>query len=273
MHHELVGFSATAPGAGGAAAAAYAGDSLNVRNAVQGTKVRLLNMWVNKQTAGFVQLIHPSGSDSTRDIRYIDQATNPLPMMGVPAVEYMQPQELMTVTIGGSAVAGDFEQGIAWLWYENSPGLIGRYLMPAEVETQRIRAVTVQGSLATGAGGGWTGAEALNADSDLLRANTDYALIGGVIQTRCNAIGIRAPDWSNMRIGFPGNPTRADLTAAWFSDWSTRLNIPLIPVFNSGNKGSIQIDAGQDENAAAVPFALNLVELLTPGVNDQNRTP
>lgn len=273
MHHELIGFSATAPGAGGAAAAAYTGDSLNVRFAVPNSKVRLLNLSVNKQTAGFVQLIHPSGNDSTRDIRYADQATNPLPLLPTPSVEYMQPQELISVTIGGSATAGDFEQGALWLWYENSPGLVGRFMMPAEVETARIRMVTVQGSIAAGAGGGWTGAEAINADSDLLRANTDYAILGGVVQTRCNAIGIRAPDWSNMRVGWPGNATRADLTASWFGDWSSRLGIPLIPVFNSANKGGIQIDVGQDENAAAVPFALNLIELLTPGVNDRDRTP
>jgi hypothetical protein len=273
MHWELIGFSATAPGAGGAAAAAYSGDSLVVRNAVAGTKVRLINLWVNKQTAGFVQVTHPSGNDVTRDIRYADQATNPLPMMSYPAVEYMQPQELMSVTIGGSATAGDFEQGILAIWYENSPGLNGRFITPEDVAAQRIRAVTVQGSIAAGAGGGWTGAEALNADSDLLRANTDYAIIGGVIQVRCNALGIIAPDWSNMRLGIPGNATRADLTASFFADLSHSTGLPMIPVFNSANKAGISISAGQDENAAAVPYALNLVELRTPGVNDRDVTP
>lgn len=273
MHWEVIGFSATAPGAAGAAAAAYAGDSLTVRNAIPGTKVRLLNLSANKQTAGFVQLVFPSGNDTTRNIRAVDQATNPLPLLGWPPVQYLQAQELIAATIAGSATAGDFEQGLIYLWYENVPGLTGRWITPAQVIEQRIRMVTVQGSLATGAGGGWTGAEALNADSDLLRANTDYAILGGVIQTRCNGIGIRGTDWSNVRLGIPGNPTRADLTGNWFGLLSDQSGLPCIPVFNSANKGSIQIDAGQDENAAAVPFSLNLVELLTPGVNDNARTP
>lgn len=273
MHWEIIGFSATAPGAAGAAAAAYAGDSLTVRNARPGSKVRLCQMWANKQTAGFVQVVFPSGNDTTRNIRYADQAQNPLPMMGYPAVQYLQSQEVMTATIGGSAVAGDFEQGALAIWYEDVPGIAGRFITPEEVLQKRIRAVTVQGSLATGAGGGWTGSEAINADSDLLRANTDYAILGAVIQARCNALGIRAPDWGNVRLGVPGNATRADLTGAYFEELSRRCQLPMIPVFNSGNKAAILVDAGQDENAAAVPFALNLVELLTPGVNQQDITP
>ena len=273
MHWEVLGFSATAPGATGAAAAAYAGDSLTARAAAPNSRIRLVNLWANKQTAGFTQVVFPSGNDTTRNIRSVDQATNPLPLMGDPPVQFVQSQELMSVTIGGSATAGDFEQGILLMWYENALGLNGRFLMPADVTAKRIRSVTVQGSITTTSAGGWTGSEALNADSDLLRANTDYAILGGVIQTRCNALGIIAPDWSNVRLGMPGNPTRADLTASYFADLSLATGLPMIPVFNSANKAGIMISAGQDENAAAVPFSLNLVELLTPGVNDKDTTP
>lgn len=269
MHHEIIGFSATAPGAGGAAAAPYTGDSLTVRNAVLGSVCRLLNITANKQAAGFTQVTAPSWNDTTRGLRMIDQITNPLPLLGSVPSQVMQPQELMAVTIGGSAVAGDFEQGLLHVWYENVPGLNGRYMDAAEVKDKGLRMVTVQASITAGAGGGWTGAAALNATTDLLRANTDYALIGASIQARCNGLGIRAPDWSNVRVGIPGNQTRPDITAEWFLYLSRMLGFGAVPIFNSANKAAIQIDVGQDENAAAVPFSLNLVEILTPGINDR----
>jgi hypothetical protein len=68
-----------------------------------------------------------------------------------------------------------------------------------------------------------------------------------------------------VRVGIPGIATRPELTSNWFGDQSDVLGIPLIPILNSGNKGAILIDAAQDENAAAVPFSLNLVELPNTG--------
>lgn len=261
MHHEIISYSATAPGAAGAVAAALAGDSLTARAARPGSRILILNMWADFQTAGFAQIIAPSFNDTTRGIRCSVPSSEPGALLPWLAPQPLNPQELISATIAGSATAGDVEEASIWVWYEDVPGLGGNYLDVAGVNARAVRQVTVFNSITTTAGPAYTGAQALNAGSDLLRPNTDYAVIGMVVRTECLSVGIRSPDWSNVRIGIPGIDTRPEATGNWFADASTKLGLPLIPILNTGNKAAIFIDAAQDENAAAVPFSLNLVEL------------
>lgn len=263
MHWEILSFTTTAPGASGAAATAVTGDSLTLRNAVPGTPIKLVNWWRRAQTAGFMQVTAPSLNDTTRGIRSFPIATTPQVLLPFRGLQILQPQELLSVTVAGSAVAGDVEAGSFLLYYENSPGLNGRYLTPEGVDALAVRMVTVQGALTLAGTGVYSGAVAINAVSDLLRPNTDYALLGYVVNTSFISIGIRSPDWSNVRNGGPGDAANPSNTALWWQDLSVRTGMPAIPVMNSGNKGGILIDGLADENGASVQFALNLVELLT----------
>lgn len=267
MHHEIQSFFATAPGAAGAAAAAVTGDSLTMRNAIPGSSAKLIQLWAKQQVAGFTGILATSWNDTSRGIQAMNSINNPVPLLGYPSNQPVQAQELISATIAGSAVAGDQEFGTMLLWYENVPGLSGRYIDSAQLETLAIRAVTVRLSITAVATGTYSGAVALNSSTDLLRPNTDYALIGADCNVTCAAIGIRAPDWSNVRVGIPGNGTKMELTGSWFQALSDRLKMPFIPVFNNGNKAAILIDVLQDENATAVPLSLNVVELQTTGIN------
>lgn len=258
---ETIGCSATAPGATGAAAAALTGDSLTVRNARGGSRIKLLNLSGTNQTAGFCQITSPNFNDTTRGIRAMVPAqVNPV-LLGLSFLQDLIPQNLLSVTIAGSATAGDVEQAYLWIYYEDMPGMQGRYLTKQQVRDNGIRAVTVANSITTTTGPGWTGSQALNAGSDLLRPNTDYALVGIIARTACGAIGVRSPDWANARIAVPGGAAFPVESATWFCLLSDALGMPCIPVLNSGNKTGIFIDAATDENAAAVPFSLNLIEL------------
>lgn len=262
--HEIISFSATAPGAAGVAATALSGDTLAAKNATPGSKILVLNMWSDFQAVGFVQVVAPSFNDTTRGIRSVTNIGNFGPLLPFAAPQYINPQELLSATIAGSATAGDVEEASIMMYYEDLPGQQGRYLNADDIWTRGVRQVTVQDSITTTAGPAYSGARALNAASDLLRANTDYALLGATIRTECLTLGIRAPDWSNGRVGIPGMAGRPDVTGSWFEMLSFETGLSLIPVFNSANKTAIFIDAAQDENATAVPFALNLVEL-APG--------
>lgn len=261
MHLEFLGFQATAAAAVGTAATAFTGDSLNVKNARDGSKIRLITAFSKNQTLGAMQIVAPSFNDTTRGIRWVGAAAQVmLPLMGF-MPQMLQPQELLSATIIGTAVAGDIEQGILGVWYDDSPGLNGSYLTPAQVREQGVRSVTVQASVTATAAGSWTGAELLTADSDLLRANTRYALVGGQAGIQVTAIGIRAPDWSNVRVAIPGDVNMGDISQGWFAKLSEWNNMPLIPVFDSANKNNIFIDIGDDENGVATTVNLNLVEL------------
>ena len=260
MIMESIGFEDTAPSTGGTGVI-FSGDSATIKNFDEGKRAWLLTVWGKRQTAGFSQLIAPSFSDTTRGLR----GEVPAAQMGLwlpPSLDQeVQAQEVLASTISGSATAGDIEQDIVTLLYEDVPGLTMTGLTMDEVNRRAVRKAVVEATLSLGTGGGWSGSEALNAETDLLRANTDYAVLGASQRVLCSAVGIRAPDWSNVRLAVPGLLTNNTRAADWFVYLSEMTGLGLIPVFNSANKGAINLDGAQDENGADAVVSLNLVEL------------
>jgi len=129
------------------------------------------------------------------------------------------------------------------------------------VESAAKQVLTVENTLSLGTGGGYTGEEALNAEFDLLKGNTDYAIIGYQVDAECAAIRYRGSDFGNLGIGGPGNADDKHLTANWFINLSTMHGLPLIPVFNSANVQSVLVDGVQDEDGADAAVNTILVEL------------
>jgi hypothetical protein len=258
---DTIGYFATAPGAAGAAAAAVTGDSLQIRSYTPGTKTGIVAHWAKNQATGFHQLVWPSGNDMTRGIRSVVVAGENYARLPFDYLVPIRQQELIQATIAGSAVAGDVEIGAIQVIYEDLPGIAARLVSPDEVWGRGIREVTVYDTVTPTASGTWSGARALNAGSDLLQANTDYAVLGFNISALCGAIAIRGSDTGNMRCGVPGLATNAMQTKDWFVQRSYDLEMPFIPVINSANKAATFIDILQDENNTAVVFSLNLVEL------------
>lgn len=259
---EAIGYQATAATAAGSAATAFTNDSLTVKNG-RGEIAAFLIGWILKnQSAGFQQLIWPSGHDTTQGFRVRTTAVGMADAMSLGSRAPLQAQELIAATIGAAAVAGDIEQGILLLWYPDLPGQDAR-LIPAEECDRRSRRLTsVSVSINPGAGGNWGGSEAINSETDLLRANTDYAILGGVAEADVTAIGISGPDFGNARVAIPGGFSEPAISARWFYLLSFWTGLPCIPVFNSANKGATNLVLADDENGAATDFSLNLAELL-----------
>jgi hypothetical protein len=122
--------------------------------------------------------------------------------------------------------------------------------MPNQIASRMVNMVTIENTLALTTGGGYTGEEAINAETDYLKANTDYALLGGYTGVECTLVGWRGADTSNYRVAIPGDDTNHNRYAAWFVEMSEAYGLPCIPIFNSANRAAILIDGVQDENGA-----------------------
>lgn len=258
---DVVSASATAAVAGGSAMAAAAGDSLVIRNSALDAQPKLLTMWVKSQTSGFVMITHASGHDQVRDIRCREVAAAVLPLFAPGYAEPCQPQELISATISGAAVAGDIELLHMLMYYPSLPGVAAQLIDSAGLASRMVELVTIEDTTTATAGGAYSGARALNAASDLLKADTDYAIVGAHLGAICGALTVRGVDTGNLRVAIPGMPARPDLTAQWFPMLSDWFNLPLIPVINSANKAGIFIENITDENLVAVPFSLLMAEL------------
>ena len=132
------------------------------------------------------------------------------------------PQDDLTVELSGSGVGGDIETAALLVWYEELPGINGRFINGETLFASGVNTLSVDQTITTLATGDWTGEEAITAESDLLKANTDYAIPGYLASVDCGAVRWRGADFGNLGVGGPGDPDGRDWTASWFLQLSIR---------------------------------------------------
>lgn len=255
----------TAPGATITATTAATGDSFAVRNTNPGVGIWLLNAWAFNNVAGVLRIRSPRMHDNVQGIRGQVLATTPLPLLAHYPVQKLYAQDVLTVELSGSGVGGAIESAILSVFYEDLPGIAARLMSPDDLQRRGVNVLTVEVDVAPGVGGGYTGAAALNKTVDVLKANTDYALLGGSLSASVGAVTIKGADSGNLRQAIPGLSTMPQLTKDWFwrlSEWS---RLPLIPIYNSANKAGITIEGVATQAGTAFNVSLNLVELAMPG--------
>jgi hypothetical protein len=148
---------------------------------------------------------------------------------------------------------------MSWITlYDDLPGVSAVMGSWDQVQALQKSAVGIQVTAVASATRGAYGAQrAFNADDDRLHANTWYAILGATVQTVCTTLSMLGPDWGGQRIGLPMGALNTD-TSAWFVDQSLKWNVPLIPCFNSNNKGNVlvQIADGQASTSPKIDFFL-----------------
>lgn len=261
---EVIAGQATAPGASFTALTMNAGNSLSIRNAALNADVRLVEMWAKNQAVGVFRIRSPKLHDNVQGIRVRNPASLVIEMLPWQTYQKLVPQDLLIAEITGSAVGGQFEGGAALIYYSDLPGQAARLTTVADIQKRGVNIFTVESTITPSAAGGYSGAQAINANFDLFKANTDYALLGYRVDTRCTVVRWTGIDTGNLGVGGPGEPNIADVTENWFTWLSGYQNLPLIPVFNSANKFGIVTDIMQDQAAAVVVLTSILVEL-APG--------
>lgn len=248
--------TATTAGGSGSAASAVSGDSLSTRN--YGNDPRIISIWDTHQTVGFSQLSFPTGHDTTRGWRCGAPAANTVHQLPLGAYLPITPQETITGLISGTSVAGDVEQCSFLTRYDVDKGQNLKHWRDVQSRIEKL--TTVEASITSAAGPGYSGTELINADSDLLIANREYAVLGFTSRTRVHLIGITGPDTGNDRIGSPGL-LQFEFASQFFKLLSLAHDEPLIPVINSGNKGSTNLFVHTDENAGTFVVTAHLAML------------
>lgn len=228
---------------------AVTGDSLVIRNTGNNAvPARLLQLWVDAQVAGTLRVRSPRMHDNVQGLRFDTLVGDPRPMLPMGVSQAVYPGDVLIAELGGSAVAGDIETAAMLLYYPDLPGIQGSFINHEELARRLLHVFTVENTIALGTAGGWSGAEAINAEFDQWRSGEQYALLGYAVDVECAAVAWRGGDTGNLRVGGPGDETERELTGDWFVRLSRAFNLPLIPVFRADNKAGILIDGIQDEN-------------------------
>ena len=237
------------------------GNSFTIRNAPLNTKVYLATMWFDAAIAAQVRVRSPRLHDNVQGLRFSVPINDPGPLFSPMVKQILQPQDTLVVEDQAADAATDVHQLGMLVYYEDLPGVQARLARPEFVVAHMQHTVTVENTITTTATGDYGGEEALNAEFDLLKANTDYALIGYTVSARCGNVRWRGADTGNLGVGGPGSVDDQSLTSGWFIWLAQMSGLACIPIFNSANRAGILLDATQDDAGADVTVNSILVEL------------
>lgn len=262
---EVISGSVTGPGAVFTAWTVNPGNSLAIRSAPLTSNVWLMEKWAfNDTAAGVLRVRSPRLHDNVQGIRtrVTNNDTEPL-LSGLSDFAWRQklvPQDILIAEQTGSAV--NIDTGHLLVYYENLPGINARFIDNATLIANGVNRIGQEVSVTTtAASGAYTGQVAINVTNDNFKANTDYALLGALCDTRVGAIRIQGADVGNLGIGIPGEPTQRHVMSNYFQRLSNIYHIPLIPVFNSANKTAILVDATGHTAAITSVITFYMVEL------------
>ena len=247
---ELLAGQAVAPGAVITPLLMGAGSANVVRSVEAGNNPLLLTCWSQSQAVGIVRAMSPRMANNNQGIHIDSVVANLAVLIPILASQKLYSQDVLNLGISGSAVAGDIEGAGFLVYYPDLPGASGNFITKDEMLGRATNIMTNRNALVLGAGGGYTGAAALNATENMFKANKDYAILGYNVSAACVAIRMIASDLGNIGIGGPGDPVHKRFTSKFFINLSELTGLPLIPVINSANAGGIIIEGMQDENAA-----------------------
>lgn len=258
---EIISGTASAPSTTITDITMASGDSKTIRNFENG-KSKLVSAWpTGHTTAGLFQIRSPRMHDNVQGIQFNNPATATPPPLFSPYLQELVAQDTLFIGLSGSAGAGDLMMASLLVFYEDLPGNDARLISPADLMSKGVDIMTVQNSLTLTTGPNYTGSQAINTTDDLMKANTDYALIGYEVTVRCGCVGWRGSDTSNLRVGAPGLLGDMLDTRNWFVKISELSGLPCIPVFNAANKSNTFVDAQQDEDAANTVVTSFFVQL------------
>ena len=264
---EVVAGFATNPGATFTALTASTGTSFTVRGTDATKPAWLLGAWAFNATAGELRIRSTKLHDFQQGIRNRVTAALTADLISGPRnaafAQRLYSQDALTVEITGGGA--ELDCGALLIAYDDLQGAAGRFIDQPTLKKLGLNIVTVEVTVTAVATGNFGGAVAVNSTNDNLIANTDYAIVGGMSDTRGTAVGITGIDFANLRVGFPCEPSQRFLTQNYFEQLSVAFNAPYIPVFNSANKAATTVDV--ETNGAGGTFIINLQCVqLAPGV-------
>ncbi len=242
-----------------------AGNSFTLRNTPDGTEIRLLQAWTTEDPTnhlGEFVIRSPLMHDNVRGISLLEGGARCLPLLNNLVRQRLFSQDTLILEVLGVAGAAVLSFGSMLIYYEDLIGVSSNFITPDELRTRSINLATVENTITALATGEYGTAEAINAESDLLKANTDYAIIGYECQAISGqAIRYRASSWGNLGLGGPANNAHPHLTSQWFTNLAEQVGLPLIPVFNSAERANVLIDMCTDETAADQKVITYLAQL------------
>jgi hypothetical protein len=251
--------SAINPGAGPTAfTTAVSGDSLTVRNFRDPATARLIQMIRRGATTGFFRVRSPLLHDNIRGIMFSTGQTPSLFPLPEESAQLLYAQD--TLTAEGSGGGAETDLGCLVLAYSDLPGVQARLHTSADINPLIVNIKPVTIAITTSATiGVWTDT-VITTTEDLMKANTDYAILGFITSVALGIVAVKGSDTGNLRVGGPGSINVED-TSDYFVQQADYHGMPFIPVINSANKGALFVSTVDSAASTAATITLIMAQL------------
>lgn len=237
------------------------GNSNVVRAFNPQSRAWLENVWAQGATAGVFRVRSAKMHDSTQGLRFRNVAAIVRPFMAREQATRMYSTDVLTIE--GSGGGAETDAVALNMYYEDLDGSNARLATWEQVKPAVVDLVTVEVAVTGPAtAGDWSAGNALNSFTDLLKADTRYAILGYLSDTESLAVGISGPDTGNYRTGGPGCVEDID-TRSWFVKESIESGRAHIPIINSNNRAGTMVSVAKVTAAGTVNVDLLLAELST----------
>jgi hypothetical protein len=239
---EIIAGFVKNPGAELKPLAAFSGQTYVVRATTAGATLE--NAWAENASGGVVRVKSTRMHDNTQGIRWRAAKKEVQMLMPFSTKETLYPTDTLTVESSG----GGSEVDTAYLLahYDNIEGSNANVRSWAEVQPQVMMYMGVEVTVKTGAEGVWGKPVALNTSMDLFKRPMRYAILGYQLDTTVGAVALSGIEPGQLRQGGPGT-ILPDITSEWFIRLSAESGQPAIPVFDSQNVGSCNVEIAGSE--------------------------
>ena len=238
------------------------GDSAAVRNAPLNAQPQLVECFYDSVTSPQpCRIRSPLLHDNVQGIRFFPGQSPMATMLPRAINQPLEPQDNLIFELSTAAATGKALLA-ALLYYPQLPGAVARLYSPGDIDPaiKNIKPVTVTIGSGANTAGQWFDA-VLTTTENLLHANTDYAVLGFILDTPVACVAVKGIDTGNLRVGCPGI-VNADVTSDWFVRLAQQSGFPTIPVINSTNApGTFVSIISSATTAAALDATLILGEL------------
>lgn len=234
------------------------GDSLTVRSFGTPSQAFLDDVIIKGGQSVTARITSPYLHDTTRGITFITAQAPSTRLIPRYASQPLNTQD----TLGVSALSGAANSSVVALvnYYTDLGASDARLHAWGDVSglIQEIKPVEVD-CAASATIGQWNGT-LITATENLLKANTDYALLGYIVDVPCAVVAVSGQDTGSLKVGGPGSVLTYD-TCEYFVQKSIDTGRPYIPVINAANANNTSVFIADNAASTAVKVQLILAEL------------
>ena len=236
------------------------GDSFTLRAQDANAGMYLISMHASMSVASGVYIRSPRMHDNVTDLQFLIPAYTGFQPCFMGLRQPLVPQDNLSVVrlAGGAAAVPDL---LAFtIYYENLVGAAGNLFTWDSIKDSIKNLTTVTVTAGAPATGQWTSSGAINVTQDLLKANTNYAILAAHSIPGACIVAVSGPCTGNVRLGIPTRNLGYDLGSRYLVDLSRISGLATIPVMKSADKGATLVYLA-DPTLSVTSATLLLAEL------------